>query len=186
MAVAFALTAVEAHAKAFFAGHPCASTGWLPGPTARLCPASRVLVFAPGPRCDCHVYASIGASHLRDGVHHEFLLCSAGPEPSLIEILAMVVYYHHTEGLADGHTFPIGRPWLPDASLDHFLVSRPYPFGPGLEDCWVEEHHVRLLWLLPIHASERRFRHAEGLEALETRFDAAGIDYLALDRPPVA
>jgi len=181
----FPLTEVEAHARAFFAGHPCASTAWVLGPTAQLFPATRVLVFAPGPRCNHHVYVSLGASHVRHGVHREFLLCSREPDSSLVEVLAAVVYYHHTEGLDVGHTFPIGRPWVAGASLNFFLLSLPYPFGPHLENCWVEGHHIRLLWLLPIYESECRFRHTEGLEALESRFEAAEIDCLALDRPPV-
>lgn len=181
----FPLAEVETHAQAFFAGHPRASTAWLVGPTAQLFPETRVLAFAPGPRCDHHVYVSIGASHVRHGVHREFLLCSREADPSLVEILAAVVYYHHTQGLDVGHTFPIGRPWVAGASLDYFLLSLPYPFGPDLENCWVEGHHVRLLWLLPVYESECRFRQTEGLEALESRFEAAEIDWLALDRPPV-
>ena len=118
-------------------------------------------------------------------MHREFLVCSREPAPSLVETLAAVVFYHHGEGLDVGHTFPIGQPWVAGASLEYFLVSRPYPFSPDLENCWIAGHHIRLLWLLPVYETECRFRHREGFEALESRFDAAGFDILALDRPPV-
>jgi hypothetical protein len=100
-----------------------------------------------------------------------------------IETLAMVAYYHHTEGLDVGHTFPIGRPWCSGAACEHFLVSLPYPFGPKLE--LLGRDDVRFLWLLPIHDSERKFWREQGPEALESRFDAAEIDFTDVNRPSV-
>ena len=32
-----------------------------------------------------------------------------------------------------------------------------------------------MLWLLPISEAEKRFRHLHGLEALEQRFEKAGV-----------
>ena len=178
--------ALERHARSFFAGHECTVTAWAPGPTARLFPASRVLVFGPGPRGLGYAYVSIGASNVRTDVSREFVILAPRTDSSLTETLAMILYYHHTEGLDLGHTFPIGRPWLPEANLDHFLVTLPYPFGPALEECHVGSHDVQFLWLMPVHESEVRFRHKYGLEALESRFDRSVVNCLATSRPPVA
>jgi hypothetical protein len=74
-----------------------------------------------------------------------------------------------------GHTLPIGEPWLPGAICDHFLVSRPYPFGPGLED--IAGHATRVVWLLPVSAAERSFKVRHGLEAFERLLDERGVEY---------
>ncbi len=79
--------------------------------------------------------------------------------------------------LGQGHTLPIGEPWLPGSAGDHLLVSLPYPFGPGLQTCHVGDLHVDLLWLLPITATERQYKIEHGLEALDTRFEQAGLEY---------
>jgi hypothetical protein len=36
---------------------------------------------------------------------------------------------------------------------------------------------VRFLWLLPITAAEKQFRHEHGLEALEQRFEEAKVNF---------
>jgi hypothetical protein len=95
-----------------------------------------------------------------------------------VETLTMIAYYHAGGGdhaLDLGHTVPIGRPWVPGSTCDQLLVSLPYPWGPELENGTVPGGHVRVLWLLPITAVEKEFRHSHGLEALEQRFDTAGI-----------
>ena len=49
----------------------------------------------------------------------------------------------------------MGQPLLPGASVNHVLVTLPYPYGPMLED--VESPvgtNIRVLWLLPITAAE--------------------------------
>jgi hypothetical protein len=65
-------------------------------------------------------------------------------------------------------------------------VSLPYPLGSDFEVCAWTQGHARLLWLLPISKTERDFKANAGLEALETRFDEAEIDYLDPHRPLVA
>jgi hypothetical protein len=150
-----------------------------------LVPEFRVLVFGPGPRAEHSTYVSIGASLVRAGCHRELVFCAPAEQTECVELLAMVAYYHHTEGLDVGHTLPVGRPCLPGGSCDHFLVSRPFPFGPELELCTSNGHEVRFLWLLPVHASEARFRHDRGLEALESRLEDPGIDFLDFSRAAV-
>ncbi len=179
--------AIEEHLRRFFAGHECSVLAWLPGPTAKLVPEFRVLFFGPGPRSGTPVYASVGAALVRPGSRREFVICPPVADPIHVETLAMVAYYHCTEGLDVGHTFPVGRPCFPGGAADCFLVSLPYTFGPDLEQSVSADHDLRILWLLPVYRSEVRFRHERGLDALESLFERAPpIDYLDGRRAPVA
>lgn len=179
------LAPVEAHVRRYFDGHACVSTAWALGPTPHRWPAFRALHFSPGPRTVAHTYVSVGASVVRDGFHREFLLMAPEADQCHIETLAMIAYYHHTQGLDVGHTLPVGRPWCPGARCEHFLISSPYPFGPKLERLDVSGHEVQILWLLPIYDSERKLVHEQGLEALESLLEAHACDYLDLQRSPV-
>lgn len=106
--------------------------------------------------------------------------------PRAVELLAMIAYYHagpDSQRLDVGHTVSIGEPWLPGSSCDHLLVSLPYLFGPDFELCSWRSGHARVFWLLPITAAEREFKAAHGLDELEQRFEADGLDYLNPARP---
>jgi hypothetical protein len=171
--------ALRAHIRRFFKGHRRQEYTYTRGPAGRLPPNFRVIRVAPGPRTPLTTYLSVGAweSVGKGNCAREFLVTTSQPEMDCVELLAMVAYYHRTEVLDVGHTFPLGHGWL-GGSCDHFLVSLPYPFGPDLEMCDLgEEGHVRFLWLLPITAAEKRFRHEHGLEALEQRFDEAKLNH---------
>ncbi|WP_203931612.1 suppressor of fused domain protein [Virgisporangium ochraceum] len=128
-----------------------------------------------------HLYATAGLwdATQKDGHGLETVLHAPVADDVVhVETLTMVAYYHATGGdytLDHGHTVPIGRPWVRGSSCDHLLLSLPYPWGPGLETCTVPGGHIRVLWLLPITAAEKRFRHTHDLETLEQRFEAAGI-----------
>ena len=95
---------------------------------------------------------------------------------AIVDLLAMVAFYHVTHALDHWHCMPIGAPWLPGSACDHLLVSLPYLHGPDLEKCALPEGHARILWLLPITTEEKDFRIEHGTDALEERFDEAGID----------
>lgn len=138
-----------------------------------------------------HIYMTLGAwrAGCRTCGSREFILVANSHSPSNIETLWVSGFYQLTsKSLLDvGHTIPIGRPIAPDSTLDHFLVSRPYIFSPNLEYCELDETVVtRLLWLLPITGAEAAFRHAQGLEALEQRFEQAPINYLDPGRVSLA
>jgi hypothetical protein len=132
------------------------------------------------------VYVSIGASLISGRPHREFFLCAPQENVSHIETLAMVANYHANHGLDVGHTFPVGDPCWPGAAADHFMVSLPYPFGPSLELCTSNEHPVQFLWLLPVYASEARFRHEQSVEALEGLLERNAVNFLDGRRAPVA
>jgi hypothetical protein len=105
--------------------------------------------------------------------------------PRLVELLAMLAYYHRDFRLGLGHTLGLGEPWLPESTCDSILISKPYPFGPDLEVCAINGQHVHFLWALPITSAERAFKVEAGLEALEQRFDDVGLRYWLHDRESV-
>jgi hypothetical protein len=170
---------LRAHIRRFFKGHRRQEYAFTRGPAGRTPSEFRAVRVAPGPRTQLTTYLSLGAWEAAgDGdCGQEFVVTTSQPEMDCVELLAMVAYYHRTEGLGVGHTFPLGHSWL-NGTCDHFLVSLPYPFGPDLEWCELGGGaHVRFLWLLPITAAEKRFRHEHGLEALEQRFDEAKLSH---------
>ena len=177
---------IDTHLRRFYEGHVISNTAWLPGPTARLWPQFHVLTVEPGPRIGLWSYVTVGAFQARRQHMLEFVVLAQDPNPSLLELLAMATYYHHTHELGHGHTIPIGGPWIPGATCDHLLVSKPYPLGTELELCDTPEGHIHVLWLLPITESERKFKIDCGLEQLEQRFEEAGLEYWQIRRDSVA
>jgi hypothetical protein len=171
--------ALRAHIRRFFKGHRRQEYAYTQGPAGRILPDFRVVRVAPGPRMQLTTYLSVGSWEAagEGNCGMELLVTTQQPEMKCVELLAMVAYYHRTQGLGVGHTFPLGYGWL-GGKCDHVLVSLPYPFGPDLEWCDLgDDGHVRFLWLLPITEAEKRFRHEHGLEALEQRFDEAKLNH---------
>ncbi|MEV0716570.1 suppressor of fused domain protein [Asanoa sp. NPDC050611] len=184
-----AVEATEAHVRRFFAGHEVEVVAYDLGfRRRRKVPDFRVMVVGPGPRESRWSYVSAGcwSAVNHDGHGLEFVMTSAHREPRVVDLLAMTAYYHSSHRLDHWHTLPIGEPWLPGSTCDHLLVSLPYLHGPDLERCDLPDGHARLLWLLPITASEKTFRREHGTEALEQRFDDAAIDPTDPARAPVA
>jgi hypothetical protein len=136
-----------------------------------------VVEFAPGPKSQLWVYATIGAWEARNDPRLEFVLVAPKQDLRHVELLFMAAWYHGRRALGRGHTLPIGEPWLPGSDCDFLLVSTPYPFGPNLEICNLPDGHVHILWLLPITTAEREFKVREGLEALEQRFETGALKF---------
>ncbi|MFC4040548.1 suppressor of fused domain protein [Dactylosporangium siamense] len=174
-----AVQATAAHVQAFFVGHDVESIAYDLGSGRRgAVPDLRVMVVGPGPRSGAWAYVTAGcwSAVNVDGHGIEFVMTSQRREPALVDLIAMVAFYHAAHRLDHWHTMPIGEPWLPGATCDHLLVSLPYLHGPNLERCELPAGHARLLWLLPITSAELAFRQQRGTEALEQRFDDVGID----------
>lgn len=171
--------ASEAHVRSFFEGHEVSSHAYERGPMPELAPNFRVLEVNPGPKLGLWSYFSNGACDLSDGAcgSLEFFICSEIQSPSMVEIVTMIGYYHHTRTLGLYHTLPIGHAWVTGATCDHLLVSKPYPLGPQLEVCDRDSFHMHFLWLLPITKEEREFKAAHGIEPLELLFDEQKIRY---------
>jgi hypothetical protein len=148
-----------------------------------------VIEFAPGPRSDRWTYVSVGCGTVQPdgGQRIELILCARESSERHVELVERTAF-HHVNGhtLDVGHTLPIGQPWLPEGTLDHFLVARPYPFEPTLARFRSGRHHAQLLWLVPITRSESELRHEKGLEALESRLESSGIDYTDPSRMDVS
>jgi Suppressor of fused protein (SUFU) len=178
---------IERHVRQYFQGHEVMARIWPVGPMKDSHPSFQVLEFAPGPRSALWNYVSIGAADAAppEISKLEFLLSVAEQTGRAVELVTMTAWYHTRHRLGLGHTMPIGEPWVSGASCDHFLVSRPYPYGPDLELVPIGAEHVHLFWLLPITKEEREYKATHGLEALEKLFDANAIQYWIPNRPTV-
>ena len=103
-----------------------------------------------------------------------------------VELLTTIAHYHRTAiRLGHGHTVNFERPWLPGSQCQFGLISLPYLDGPKLE--WLEagSKRIRFLWLIPITEAEKDYKKAEGLEALEKKFEEASFNYLDPERESV-
>ena len=135
------------------------------------------------------IYVTSGAWEVETGEKYrsEFFIISPLEDSIHVETLTMLVYFHATSRrLKIGDSVDIGRSWFKNSELRNLLVSLPYPYGPSLENCNVNNGMlIKFLWLLPITDKEHCFLSHEGLEALEQKFDEANIDFLNPDRDSV-
>jgi len=178
---------ITKHYKEFFEGHDFEMLSWELGPIKEVVPGFQVIRFAPGPKINMWVYCSVGASEIEhsDSGLHEFVVVSPVESNRLVEMLAMVTYYHSNHNLGFGHTLPIGEPWLEGSSCENWLISLPYPFGEALEILPLNNIHAHVAWLLPITNAERDFKVQYDLEALEQKFDDAELEYWEIQRDSV-
>ncbi len=144
------------------------------GPVHALDAAFEVLVFEPS--AEARIYATVCMS-AADAAPIELHLRarpSVDVDHDALELLTAAAHYHRTGArLGLGHTVSFGRAWQA-GSCTHGLVSLPYIDEPDLH--WARERQC--LWLLPITEAERDFKRQQGLDALESRFEAASLDYL--------
>jgi hypothetical protein len=64
------------------------------------------------------------------------------------------------------------------------MLSVPYLFPPEFSSCDTAGPIIKFLWLLPVHASEVAYRHAHGIEALESLLEQQRINVLDECRAP--
>jgi len=172
--------AVEAHLRHGFPGQRVVIQGWSTGAIAEANPDIRVLRVDPETRGGLWLHVSSGASAATVGtqpVGHEFVLVTPFKTLRAVELLAMVVYYYGVQPLGVGDTVPIGEPWLPGSGCGYLLISAPYLLADELWTLHAGRRDIRLLWTIPITADERDYAARHGLEALEERFEAAGLEY---------
>ncbi len=170
--------AVRQHLQTYFTGHTRREHVWTLGPALDVYPQLRIAEFAPGPKSNLWVYATIGGFEACCDPCLEFVLTAPEHDLRHVELLMMTAWYHGRRTLGTGHTFPIGEAWLPGSACDAFLVSFPYPFTESLELCHLPEGgHLHFRWLLPITPAERAFKVREGVEALEQRFESSELLY---------
>ena len=170
--------AVEAHLRYGFPGQRVITQGWHTGAIAEANPDVRVLRVDPATRGGLWLQVSSGAAAAAGGpVGHEFVLVTPFKTLRAVELLAMVVYFHGVQPLGIGDTVPIGEPWLPGSTCSSLLVSAPYLMADELWSLRAGPREIRLLWAIPITAAERAYVSRYGLDALEERFESAGLEY---------
>jgi hypothetical protein len=175
--------AIRQHIEAFFEREGEELT-WPHGPAAHRMGPFRVLQIPPNERTRLWTYVSVGAFALRDPCV-ELLLLAEERTPRGVELVTIAAAFHQASGLRPGDRLPLGEPWLPGATCDAFLVCAPLPFGPTFERARGGAHPIRILWLLPITAAERRFASERGVDELELRFEDATLEYWRRDRASV-
>ena len=179
---------VRDHLEHFFGGHRVERREFQEGPIQRVCPGFHVILVSPGPKTRLWSYISMGGVNVTKAGRpaSEFLILSEEDDPKYVARLAMTVHYHHTQTIGIGDTFPLGEAWVTGSTLDHALVSRPYPFGPDFEVFPLSaKEHGHVLWVLPITREERDFKREHGLDALEERFEQVGLSYWDVRRRSV-
>jgi Suppressor of fused protein (SUFU) len=176
---------IRDHLRRFFVGRKCEEHVWTLGPAHAELPRLRIAEFAPSQKDELWAYATIGAWEACTDPRLEFLAFAPQQDSRHVELLMMSAWYHGKHRLGTGHTFPIGEPWLCGSKCRYFLVSTPYPLGAQFEVCNFADWHLHFLWLLPITESERELKIREGLEALEQRFEACGLEYWKPNRDSV-
>lgn len=139
-----------------------------------------VVEFHPAVAGTVWIYATCGMTSAENNHSLELHLFSEKKDDSIVELMTAIAHYHQTGAALDlGHTVNFGRPWQ-DASLCTYgLVSLPYHRGSELEIFHTAAHLevVHCYWLIPITKQEREFKIQYGLEALEEKFEEAGLDY---------
>ncbi|MCL2849219.1 MAG: suppressor of fused domain protein [Micrococcales bacterium] len=153
------------------------------GPVHELQSEFAVLRFAPREDREAWTYATCGMAQTSAPCEHqrvEVFVLAPHEDESLVELLTIIAWFHaNREALGLGHTVNFGRPWHAGSQCDHGLLSLPHLDRPsvGLFG-WQPEVSVQVLWLIPITMAERDFKIAEGLDALEDRFEQTGLHYL--------
>lgn len=178
-----AQAAIEAHLRHGFPGQRVVVQGWRTD--AMSAPHVRVLRVDPASRGGLWLHVSSGASvpapgdpaAVPGGTGSEFVLVTPFKTLRAVELLAMVVYFHGVQELAVGDTVSVGEPWLPGSTCGHLLVSEPYLMADELWTLPLPDRGVRFKWVIPITATERAYAAERGLEALEQRFEQAGLEY---------
>lgn len=179
-----AQSAIEAHLRHGFPGQRVVVQGWRTD--AMSAPHVRVLRVDPESRGGLWLHVSSGASLPAEGSAggaavgtqgSEFVLVTPFKTLRAVELLAMVVYFHGVQALSVGDIVSVGEPWLPGSSCGHLLVSNPYLLADELWRLPLPGRTVHFRWVIPITATERAYATERGLDALEQRFEEAGLEY---------
>lgn len=146
-----------------------------------------VLKFKPSSSRQMWTYATCCMSQPEDTYLVELHVFSPFESEDVVEVLTAVAHYHRTGRKLDlGHTVNLGRPWISDSLCDHGFISLPYLDGPKLENLVTSsERAVSFYWLIPVTKGEVEYKKANGSDALEAKFEAAGFDYLNPNRSSV-
>ncbi|MGQ0625900.1 MAG: suppressor of fused domain protein [Sporichthyaceae bacterium] len=179
------------HYRDFFRGHEMFEVD-VPALAADRIPGLRMLEVPAGKRVDVVSYATLGCWEAVQslGVGTEFILAARAADVAHLDSLAAVALAHCATPdtrLDRGSVVPLWRPWLPGSACDRLLVTLPYPYGPELEYCrWrtsAAQFSARVLWLMPITEAEAACVALDGVDGLEARFEAVGVNFADPARP---
>ena len=182
-----AQSAIEGHLRHGFPGQRVVVQGWRTD--AMSAPHVRVLRVDPETRGGLWLHVSSGASvPVQEPAAEsagspdkpegsEFVLVTPFKTLRAVELLAMVVYFHGVQELSVGDIVSVGEPWLPGSTCGYLLVSNPYLLADELWTLALPGRSVNFRWVIPITAKERAYATERGLDALEQRFEEAGLEY---------
>lgn len=172
-------------------------SGWSVDPEGRPLPV-QLVTFSGGAPEGVTVLTTLGLSDLR--LHTG----GATPAPLRIELLTMApdalldrgvfqaVMVAISEGIVRSGESPLQGdtlgpvPALADVSPMEFLfVAMPVYQPPGTTPFLNDQTAAHIVWLCPIHESERRFIAVRGPEAFMALLDLTDPDLTDLQRPPV-
>lgn len=161
---------------------------WYKGPIQKLNPDFSILEFAPSANRQMWTYATCCMSDKNDVNPIELHLFSSKQDHGLVALLMAVAYYHHNDSKLNlHHTVNFGRPWQDKSECEYGLISLPYLDGPDLENLPIQSsaNTVKCYWLVPVSKQEVEFKKRYGVEALEEKFEVAGLNYLKSGRASV-
>lgn len=159
---------------------------WDRGPMDAIAEDFRVLEFPPNMNRKMWTYATAGLSTIIDDEPIELHLFSSEEDENLVELLTMIGCYHRqTASLGLHHTVNFGRGWRNNSMCRYGFISLPYLDGPDLENLSVKDSVIKFYWLIPINNLELSYKKEYGSDALEDKFEEAGLDYLDPERASV-
>lgn len=128
-------------------------------------------------------YATVGMSDGQpDGI--EAFIITPDQNLRAVEFLHVLTHYHLTGArLGLGHTVNFGMELWDGSGLDHGFLSFPYPEANGFDAFDGDNGRTTVAWLVPITSTEREYKRANGVEALETLFERRRLNYLDPSRP---
>lgn len=126
------------------------------------------------------VYASIGMSRVpmsspteQEDHRVEIFLGTFVALPQLPERIAMLAAYPHIGKTFIGveHTVPLGEPIVPNSGMTFVIFCSPYFDPPEFRRVEINAYHAQILWVIPLHESERQFKVTYGWDALMKVFE---------------
>ena len=158
-----------------------------------------VLEFEPEAEEEDWVYATVGASRQsmprpidmiygQSGERMELFLYSRQRNDELADLLSRLAVYpfEFKTFFASGHVIPGNQPITGESVMTDLLLIRPLSEPPEFEIIGLaDSSHIQILWVIPIHSTERIYIHEHGWEALEALFYDHQTDTSDLLRNPV-
>jgi len=106
---------------------------------------------------------------------------------SLIELLtALVVYPFENQTFLWTRQTILGKSPVTDHSkMTSVYITSPYFEEESFHSLHINDHHIQMLWIVPIYESEREYKIKYGWQALEELFEEKELDIWSLQRDPL-